>query len=491
MKKSLKALIRYFGYEVQAIAKERQAVFEESSLRDHRQLKSFATTAAEYVGAAEGRRAIREIYLTGILQDLPSAEYRRIELGDDKTLDVGIWRRDRLDANAAFTRRTDRRDEWLSWASLVRIAPKRSRWRVALLGESVARGYLYDPQFNPATALSAALQAQLGPENVDVVDLAKSNLTIQELKTCIGQSLALSPDLLVVFAGNNWRPQLAAPDIPYVQSILREDGVPGMKAFLDQKRQQAVANLLVQTSRVLGSRGVKIIWVVPEFNLADWIDPPSSAPQLPRQRNRQWRVLDGRMTHALQDGDVALARELAGQMADLDGNTSAVPLRVLADCCRSGGDLKAARQYLELCRDAEGWDPSFSLSPRISSAVQSTLREAASLPGSFVVDLPAIFGRHLQRAAPDRRIFLDYCHLTSEGINVAVAAIASQAVAVLANKAVSPGRGIAQSGVPIGAVGGKGLLLGRCTQRSFLPAAGNSYDTGATGRCGCGPAVLN
>ena len=54
-----------------------------------------------------------------------------------------------------------------------------------------------------------------------MVDLAKSNLTLQELKTCIGQSLALSPDLLVIFAGNNWRPQLAASDIPYVQGILR------------------------------------------------------------------------------------------------------------------------------------------------------------------------------------------------------------------------------------------------------------------------------
>jgi hypothetical protein len=375
--------------------------------------------------------------LTGILQEPPPAEYSRIELGDERTLDIGIWRREGRDADAAFTRRTDRRDEWLSWANLERIEPKRSKWRVVLLGESVARGYLYDPQFTPATAMSAMRKSQLGSENIDVVDLAKSNLTIQELKTCVGQSLALSPDLLVIFAGNNWRPQLSTSDIPYLEGILRHHGVPGMKAFLDEKRQHNVRNLIVQVSKILSSRSVKVIWVVPEFNLGDWVDPASNAPQLPQQRNQQWWSLDRRTTQALREGDSALAHELASQMVALDGNTSSVPLRVLAECCRSARDLEGARRYLELCRDAEGWDPSFSLSPRVSSGVQNALREAALLPESLVVDLPNILSQHLNGQLPDRRIFLDYCHLTAEGINVAAAAVTSQALAVLAGKTVS------------------------------------------------------
>ncbi|MGE3783607.1 MAG: hypothetical protein AB7H71_12790, partial [Alphaproteobacteria bacterium] len=323
------------------------------------------------------------------------------------------------------------------WADVEKIAPKRTKWRVALLGESVARGFFYDPQFNPAKVLSAMLESQLGPKNVEVVDLAKSNLSFYELRACVGQSLALAPDLLVIFAGNNWRPQLASRDIPYVQSILRQDGIPGMKAFLDEARFHAVRSLIAQVSQVLGLRKTKVIWVIPEFNLADWEDPASNVPQLPGQRNQQWRALDRRTAQALHEGDVALARQLAEQMMHLDGNTSSVPLRVLAECCKSDGDLDGARQYLELCRDAEGWDPSFSLSPRVSAVVQNALREAASLPGSFVVDLPAIFSRHLGGQLPDRRIFLDYCHMSAEGINLAVAAIASEALAILVKSKVS------------------------------------------------------
>src|SRR6185437_17005129 len=117
--------------------------------------------------------------------------------------------------------------------------PKRSKWRVVLVGESVARGYLYDPQFNPASALQTLLVGQLGTGNVDVVDLAQSNQTLQELKVIIGKSLTLAPDVLVIFAGNNWRAQLTEADIPYTESLLRREGVPALKAFLDATREDA------------------------------------------------------------------------------------------------------------------------------------------------------------------------------------------------------------------------------------------------------------
>jgi hypothetical protein len=47
-----------------------------------------------------------------------------------------------------------------------------------LIGESVARGYLYDPQFTPAMALEAILQAQLGHNAVEVIDLARTDLLL-------------------------------------------------------------------------------------------------------------------------------------------------------------------------------------------------------------------------------------------------------------------------------------------------------------------------
>ena len=57
--------------------------------------------------------------------------------------------------------------------------------------------------------LQKILESVLGLGKIDVVDLTKSNLRIPELKACVGQSLALSPDVLVIFAGNNWHPHFA------------------------------------------------------------------------------------------------------------------------------------------------------------------------------------------------------------------------------------------------------------------------------------------
>ncbi len=90
-----------------------------------------------------------------------------------------------------------------------------------------------------------------------------------------------------------------------------------------------------------------------------------------------------------------------------------------------------------MCRDAEGWDPSFAYTPRTSSTIQNSLREVASVPNNIVIDLPDILSRHLNDALPNRRIFLDYCHLTAEGINVAMAAVASKVLESLTGQVIS------------------------------------------------------
>src|SRR5262249_18510822 len=159
-------------------------------------------------------------------------------------------------------------------------------------------------------------------------------------------------------------------------------------------------------------------------------DPPSTAPLLPGRGNREWRDLNERCQAALRAREFELADKLALQMTALDGGTNAVPLRILAENCRLRGDLEGARQYLEDGRDAESWDPSFSFSPRASSTVQRALREAATGYNNVVVDVPAVFKQHLGNALPDRRIFLDYCHHTAEGINVVMAQVASNAVSL-------------------------------------------------------------
>ena len=223
------------------------------------------------------------------------------------------------------------------------------------------------------------LRSQLGAGKIDIVDLAKSNQTLQELKVMVGQCLALRPDVIVIFAGNNWRPHLTDSDIPYVDSVLRKEGVPGMKSILDEQAEQAVRQLTAEVNSLLEPRKIPVIWVIPEFNLDDWSDPVSNAPLFAGQGNKQWLELGEHASRAMRERDLVLAEKSAKKMVEIDGGTSSVPQRILAECCRANGDLQGTRRYMEKCRDAEGWDLSFSFSPRVSSSIQNALRKQLPL----------------------------------------------------------------------------------------------------------------
>src|SRR5690348_5999292 len=213
--------------------------------REQELLKAFATRVAQFVSSPDESRAVRNLYLTGILSPQPLDSHNRFtDLSRVNPKSVGVWRKLSDAAEAPFLRRKDRIDEWVLWARKERIEPKRTKWRIALLGESAARGYLYDPQFNVASSLGGMLQSHIGAAEIEVVDLAKSNLVLQQLKVLIGQSLAVEPDVIIIFAGNNWHRHLTESDVPYVDSLLRSDAVPGLKAYIDAKAEQATRQLI-------------------------------------------------------------------------------------------------------------------------------------------------------------------------------------------------------------------------------------------------------
>ena len=468
VKRILKSIIHSLGYEIRALPKpSRYALFEEPETQDYGRLKPFTARAARFSASMEQVNAVRNFCLTGLLKDQPQTSYSRFEIGDERTLSLGVWRKQGPGKEVPFIRDPKQEHEWFYWADHQRIEPKRTRWRIALLGESVARGYFYDPHFNLATVLHTMLQSELGLGKIDVVDLAKSNLRMQELKTCIGQSLALSPDILVIFAGNNWHAHLSDSDIPYVESLLRQEGVPGMKAYLDEKREQATRSLVVHANRLLAARNIKIVWVIPEFNLKDWADPTSNAPLLPGNGNERWRELDRQMRQALHDRDGTNVERLAKQMTELDGGTSSVPLHFLAECYYARGDVAATRLYLEQCRDAAGWDPSFSFCPRVFLPIQRALREASTLPGNAVVDLPEVLSRQIEGELPGRRMFLDYCHMTADGINIAGAEIASHALSLIAGRQVSALSLLSKASSPPAEIEGRACFLAASHNAAF------------------------
>lgn len=402
-------------------------------------LKPFANRLAQLAVSNEGAGALRLLRQAGFLSPAATVSTGHslapgATPGTQKSEWVGIWERKQENGQTYFARRKEMAREWSFWANVGKIEPKKAKRRVVLVGESVARGFLYDPQFTPAMALEKILRSQLGKDQVEVVDLARTNLSFEVKELAFSVPL-LEPDLVIMFCGNNWDPGPPDPaEISSVDSILRQGGIPGLKRFGEARLARRASQVVNDVAGFYKSKGIPMVWIVPEFNLGDWRDPITNAPYLPEQMNHEWITLRERAEQALQQRDLAAASEHASKMLELDHGTCVTPLYILAECSQRSGDLKSAKRYFELARDSVIWDTSKNNAPRSYSITQETLRQEVPKYGNPVVDLPQLFERHLNGEIPDRRLFVDYCHLSSEGIQIAMAATASGALQIFTGK---------------------------------------------------------
>jgi hypothetical protein len=398
-------------------------------------LKTYSSSLAEALSGREGGLAVELMHKLGVLTDA-EAEAEAVPIPSGHPGAVGLWEPVSESGRTWFERSAERSAEWSLWADVQRIEPRGSRRRVVLLGESVARGYFYDPCYTPARVLEEILSASGVPGGVEVVDLAKNDLQARDLEALLRPALALQPDAFVVFGGNNWAQAPSAfqdgPERYRAAEVLREQGVAGFKAHLEQNLTAQV-EAAVRDGLVPLSRQLAVVLMVPEFNLADWrLDGEADAPWLAGSLNERWNCLLETARDALAGGRLVEAEAHARELLEIDGGTAASGLILLAECSRRQGRMAEARAFLERARDAHAWDSTPQV-PKTLSAIQEAFRKGAAAEPSRIalVDLPRVFGETLRGELPDRRLFLDYCHLTSLGIRTAMAAVAERLLPVL------------------------------------------------------------
>ncbi|HEY0556297.1 MAG TPA: hypothetical protein VGG20_18740 [Thermoanaerobaculia bacterium] len=400
-------------------------------------MKSPSDDLAGLLATPEGLRTARLLQGVGLLGAPAPAEPRPRQRPPEP---ISIWEPREVEGETIWIR-PDPQPLGDHFAAQKILRRKRAELplRVAFFGESVAAGYLYAPHVTPARVLEDQLRAIGGSDRFEVVDLARTNETLPSLAETVRTSLQIQPDVLLLFAGNNWN-LLETPEVsPYAPSVLarhrygqalRQEGIAGPIRHAEEQLRAVAEAALGSIAEIAGLIHVPVIVVIPEVNLADW-ETRQPPVWLEGDGISRWHALYAEAVECLEAEDFPTALAVAHAMRELDGGSCSSTWRLLARAEIGLGDVEAARRSCRAEIDAAPYATLATLSaPQLTTAARELLREAARRHGFLTVDLRDVFAEHAGPDLPGHRLFLDYCHLTLEGIQVAMAAVAAEVLNV-------------------------------------------------------------
>ncbi len=280
--------------------------------------------------------------------------------------------------------------------------------------------------------LEAQLDAVCGRGRYEVVDLARVDMRAfsgpNSLIPVAVEALQLAPDMLVIFAGNNWfSPVAPLPDadrahFQAMAAAYRKAGAQGLMRLCTDHTRSYYPGVLENLAYIARTAAIPVIVVIPEVNQADW-ERAAPVAWLPGARTARWYELYERGLAFARAADHERAARIAEQMIELDGGTCPTSHRLRANALAALGRYDEARECCLAEVDSGNWVPGLAV-PGAGRVVREILRRGVRKHGLPCVDLPQVFAEH-GPGLPGRSLFLDYCHLTPEGMRVAMAAVAA------------------------------------------------------------------
>lgn len=299
--------------------------------------------------------------------------------------------------------------------------------RICLFGESLAAGFPLAPAFTPAMVLEDILKASITLREIEVLDLSMPNMGPSEQLRVCEAAAQLKPDICVFLTGNNWyyglafEPTASEEARAHYANRLEQEGVEGLaRAFREQltERSKVMAKALADTAHAMGA--LAIIAIPPCNHEWERLNPPPYGAKA--QIDEWYKCFDAaRAAEAKSDHRTVL--KIAQTMETLDRNLTGTPQRMIARAERALGNDLAACDAAMRAIDACNWQNVTWTLPQVPSYVAAAMSEGAAQYNYTCVDLEQVFTQHTGSPWHGFRLFYDHCHLSAEGMQIAMAAI--------------------------------------------------------------------
>jgi hypothetical protein len=195
-------------------------------------------------------------------------------------------------------------------------------------------------------------------------------------------------------------------------------GFPGLARALDAATRALAQKVLTRLVELSNRGSTDLVLVVPEVNLFDW-HRSRPVTWLPGDGVDAWHALGARARASLEAADPQAASAAAERMIALDGGVNPTTHRLLALARARVGDLDGCRAAALAEVQTRSFD-NFPSMPGATTTIQDQIRRTAEKHDLSLVDLPRLFADVGDGALPGRRFFLDYCHLSAEGMTAAM-----------------------------------------------------------------------
>jgi tetratricopeptide (TPR) repeat protein len=339
--------------------------------------------------------------------------------------------------------------------------------RIFILGESAAAG-TPDPAFGFARMLDLMLREQYPSERFEVLNVAMRGVDSHIVRRIARECAELSPDLFIIYMGNNDMIGLHAPSpegfvlisnihwLRFKESLHRlkmiqagksllarlAKGRSGPKqdqeffrqkrlAFDDARREPVYRNYeinLRDICRMAERAGASAIVCSVAVNLREF--PPlgslhrkdASADELAR-----WEKVYAEGIAAEQAGNLAAALVSYEQAARIDDHFADLLFR-MGRCYEKTGKLEESRRSYALARD---WDAmQFRTDSRLNGIARSVATNSVARIHFADVEKRCAESALAQNGLPGSKIFQEHVHFTFEGDHVVASALAPEIASV-------------------------------------------------------------